>query len=635
MEQASINSHVSLSNSQEADWIFDPPPPSGAIQGGVTSGHVFRPDLDTFVREVIQNSLDQMKQHPVTIRFIFERLDGSHKEDFLNALRWQHLREHIAAAADAGFATISPRLAEGLQRTENTPFTILRIEDYGTVGLVGGEDELGKNFGALCKNTLDTCKDRPFRGGSFGLGKAVLWSFSSISTVLFSSLIEQDSGLRFRFLGRVELPYHETGPQHWNGPGWYGKPEVLGDGQFRAVSSWDVEGEQMATSTRMLRERERGSGTSVLVTGFEEPREEEARPLRDIASDIARSASRWFWPSLKEPDPKLSIYVEAYDNGTEIYNQKVEVSGEETPFVLALSANQFVEELEQQGDVSRSILSFRIPARKACAVGDEEPECDTEPILKVRQGGTEDSPEHKNTVALIRGAGMVVQYRSVAVPLSDKKFHGVLLAGLAGGDTDADKAAEKFFRAAEPPSHREWDGATDRVRAEYKQGSQAGFRRLWQDMESAIVRTCQVAIPPSSEGPERLARLFRMGGKRGGWGGPAKFHVTGVTAYLDGGTWRFSGRVTRESEETKPWEFTVSTWLAGETGKGDPIPIAHLEADQGEIRLGSAAGTLVVPGSVARVGFTGSTRVAEEEEGIIVRNTRIRVEVYPKFRGQQ
>ncbi len=84
----------------------------------------------------------------------------------------------------------------------------------------------------------------------------------------------------------------------------------------------------------MLRQREQGTGTSILVAGFDEPREDEARPLRQIAADISRSVSRWFWPSLKEPHPKLAMFIEVYDNGSERYNQKVEVSSEELPFAL-------------------------------------------------------------------------------------------------------------------------------------------------------------------------------------------------------------------------------------------------------------------------------------------------------------
>lgn len=617
----------------EMDWIFDPLPPSGAIQGGVPSSHVFRPDLETFVREVVQNSLDQRKNELVTIRFVFEHLDGNLKEDLLNALMWQNLRPHIAGAAEAGFATVSPRLTEGLQRAETGALITLRIEDSGTVGLIGGEDEPGKNFGALCKNTLDTCADRPLRGGSYGLGKAVLWSFSSLSTVLFSSLIEDNSAFQCRLFGRSELPYHATGSQRWNGPGWYGKPEVKGNELLRAVSAWGKSAEEVARKAYISRDPERGTGTSILIAGFDEPGEEQPRSLRDVASDIAMSVSRWFWPSLKEPNPRLAVYVEVYDNGHEVYNQKVEVGSEVTPFVLALSTTRFAERLEEQDDVVREMLPFRIPARRTLTDGTEVPERDVKLEVRVRQGGTEDGPELRNRIALVRGAGMVVQYKPVAVPLSDKRFHGALLVGLASGDGEAERAAEQFFRAAEPPSHKEWVGATDRLRAEYRQGAQIRLQGLWRSMESAITRMCEEGTATTSQGPERLARMFRIGGLGGGGGGPAMFRVTGVVAQLDGDVWRYSGRVTRQSEENRPWEFTVGTWLAAETGKGDPIAVTHLEADRGEVQLGPVAGKVLVPGETARVSFSGATCGADEDQRMMFRNTRLRVEIRPRFIG--
>lgn len=622
-----------MSDKLQIEWIFDPIPPSGAIQGGVPSSHVFKPDLDTFVREIIQNSMDQKTNGLVTVNFVFEKMEGHLKDDFLNAIDWQNLRKHVEASAEAGFTTISPRLAYGLQNIESGPLTILRIDDFGTVGLTGGESEPSKNFSALCKNTLDTCEDKPYRGGSYGLGKAVLWSFSSISAVLFSSFINLDSSLKFRLIGRTELSYHITASGQWSGPGWYGKPEMIGQGLNRAASAWDTDAQYVATGSHMLRDIEKGAGTSILVIGFDEPRQEQTRELKEIAYEISRSASRWFWPSLKEPDSRLAVNVEAYENGNEIYNQKVEVSTEESPFVEALSESEFVEKLEQQGDVSKTSLLFRIPAKKPYAGGAEEPECDAQLELRVRQGGTEDSPELKNSVALIRGAGMVVQYLPVPIPLSDKKFHGMLLAGLANGTTTANESAEKFFRAAEPPSHREWDAATDGVRAEYKQGGQARLKGLWQEMTSAIIKMCQESIPASSQGPERLSRLFRIGGQKGGWGGPAKFRIAGITANLEEDAWHFSGRITRQSEENKPWEFTVSNWLAGETGRGDLIPIHHLEVDNGEVVIGPATATVIIPANVSRVSFSGDTIKADKEQRIILRNTKMRIEVRPRFRS--
>lgn len=614
-------------------WIFDPLPPSGSIQGGVPTSHVFRPDLDTFVREVLQNSLDQKAGESVVVRFSFEQLSGSKKQDFLDSTGWCDLREHIAGAAEAGFSTISPRLAEGLQRVEEGPLRLLRVADYGTAGLTGGESEMGRNFGALCKNTLDTCADRPLRGGSYGLGKAVLWSFSSLSTVLFSSFLQEESQLRFRLFGRSELPYHVTGPDAWSGPGWYGVRESTANRLIRAVSAWDASALRIAATARLDRDPDLGAGTSILVLGFDEPGEERSRPPESIAADMALSVSRWFWPSMAEPKPRLVAYVDVHEDGHETYSQKVEISGEAAPFAVTLSAHEFCDAFDEEGDVARRDLDFRIPAKRSRSE-DAGSQVEAKLELRARQGGTEDSPALRNTIALVRGAGMVVQYRHIGVPLSDKRFHGVLLAGLAHGEAGIDEAAEEFFRAAEPPSHTEWVGNTNRIRSEYSRGAQARLTGLWQDLEAEIGRLCRERIPETSAGPERLARMLRIGGRGGGWGGPAMFRVTGLTATLQDSVWSYEGKVTRQSEAAGPWEFIVVTWLAGETGKGDLVPVARLDTDCGTVSIETSRAHVMVPSRDSSVTFRGETRAVSQEQATLFSNTRIRIEVTPRMRGE-
>jgi hypothetical protein len=69
---------------------------------------------------------------------------------------------------------------------ESDCMTGLWIEDRGTTGLVGDEQGSG-NFAALCRDRLFSEKQRAESGGSFGLGKAVLWRFSLLSTVATQS----------------------------------------------------------------------------------------------------------------------------------------------------------------------------------------------------------------------------------------------------------------------------------------------------------------------------------------------------------------------------------------------------------------------------------------------------------------
>ena len=280
-------------------WIFDPARPSGARHGGLATAHIIRSDLDNFVREVLQNARDQrMADHVVRVRFTFHQLSGEAKYQFLAGLGWEQLEPHIYGAAREGGITIGPQLSRALEILENDPLTILRIDDSGTRGLTGGEDDEKENFNALCRHVLVTSEGSGARGGSFGIGKSVLWRFSHLSTVLFSSRTSENLNKGFRLFGRVELPYHVTDNGKWDGAGWYGEGQEVEHSLRRAVSVWGKVAEEVARRVNLFRPVQLGIGTSVLVVAFFEPQREELRELEELAPDILASATRWFWPSL-------------------------------------------------------------------------------------------------------------------------------------------------------------------------------------------------------------------------------------------------------------------------------------------------------------------------------------------------
>src|SRR5690349_20968213 len=96
-------------------WIFDPAPPSGSRRGGLANAQVFDPTLDSFVREVLQNSRDQrLNDNRVDVRFTLTDVSGAELDMLLQAICWPQLREHLAATAIPELVTIGPRLQEGL-----------------------------------------------------------------------------------------------------------------------------------------------------------------------------------------------------------------------------------------------------------------------------------------------------------------------------------------------------------------------------------------------------------------------------------------------------------------------------------------------------------------------------------------
>jgi hypothetical protein len=303
--------------------------------------HVIRAELDNFVREVLQNARDQRRseKETVNVRFTFQELTGGLKEGFLQAMGWEELEPHIEAAAEEGGITIGPQLRRALEVLEDDRLLLLGIEDSGTRGLVGGEDEHGEgaNFNLLCRDELVTGETSETRGGSFGVGKSVLWRFSIASTVLFSSRLTTGRQSRLRLFGRAELPFHETDGEPWLGQGYFGLEEARPGGKRRAVSAWDDEAEEVARQLHLFRGIQLGDGTSILVVGFFEPSQEEPRSAHDIARDVLASATRWFWPSLLGEPPALRVQVDVYENNREVFSEQAEINDEVWPFMVAVA----------------------------------------------------------------------------------------------------------------------------------------------------------------------------------------------------------------------------------------------------------------------------------------------------------
>lgn len=624
-------------------WIFDRVPDSGAVQGGVPSSFALRSELfnlDVFVREVLQNSHDRrVNNHRVNVRFTFHQLDGAAKADFFNAINWSELELHIRGEQSSSTSLMPARLREGLDELAELPLTVLRIDDSGTEGLTGGEDEDEGNFNALCRNTLITSEVRQQRGGSFGLGKSVLWRFSSISTVLFSSLLTADDPQKgFRLFGKAELPYHVTDNVKWSGNGWLGIPDPAPD-RHRAVSAWNESAEEAARTTHLWRPAEMGSGTTILVIGFSEPGEEEPPRLDQLAQNILTSAVRWFWPCMKSPGESLTVSAAVYHNGSQVFSEPARMTTEVTPFIEALSAVETVTAVTAIGEVGEKPLRFSVPARKPSGSDPGHPEVDSGINFRLRLAGRDDSPEQRNRIAVMRGtSGMVVKYHQPSrLPANDRGFHAVMCAGLNHGDSDPDHALEDFLRAAEPLAHNDWRHDTERMQIEYRRGAKARLEKLWRDLDIAVRELCNEPSPSTVQGPGWLAAMFPLGGRGEGAVPRERFRVEQVRAQLDGRTWEFEGRVRKRTDDAQPWKFDVSCWLEAETGKGEAIPITSLEANDSTIRQDGTHWFCYIPASVKRVSFKGATKEVNAE-GITetgVRRTRLRLEVHPSAGGAE
>ncbi len=585
-------------------WIFDELPPSGARRGGQAAEHAFGHTLGAFVREVCQNANDQAIG-PAELDFDLIEFEGAALTQLFEALRWTTLREHLAGAG----RTPTPsgrRIGEFLAKLEHGGRLLaLRIEDHGTVGLTGDEDGEGSHFRALCKDTLFSVKQSDSAGGSYGLGKSVLWSFSGLSTVLFSSQLSvHPKGRRSpRMIGRAELPYHEVDGVGFTGPGWFGRAVDLGDHRWRAESVWSSRASALAGQLGLARSGD-AHGTSILVLGFREPAAEQQSAPAELAVALRRHAAEWFWPAMQSDQRGLAIRVA---------KQAVEP---ETVAALA----PFVDcwrrraeagtRLERPGDIVRVPIPVELP-RPRSGTRRQRGFVD----LLVRLAGDDD--EGSRRLACFRGAGMVVEYRDLAGMSGLRPFHAVLACGRGRtpeGPSEADLAIERFLRDAEPPGHDTWH-ATPAIKDGWTRGAGQVFHRLWDAVFAALRELLAPVVELGPRGPERLRKRFPLG--RSGRAvdkGPSAFHFREFEAALVDEAWRFRGVVEPELG-ARPWHVSISLHHLGEDGaRVRDLPIARLQTEPSlPVELRNGAAEIDVPLGASSLVVSGESTAVDAE----------------------
>lgn len=579
-------------------WIFDTLPPSGARRGGDPSEHAFKHDLATFVREVIQNANDQATGTPVVALDLLE-LQGEALEGFLQAMAWDDLRAHLQAEDHTRTGRRVTRHLTEIKRTGR--LLLMSVADRNTVGLTGGEDDDESHFRALCKDTLFSHKRRTSAGGSYGLGKSVLWAFSGLSTVLFASRLQHDppDHASPRLIGRTELPSHELDGVGYMGTGWFGvpAPAKVASG-LRAVSVWGKPAEALAKKLHLVRGAE--TGTTISIVGFRDPTNDAEASPDELRGAIRSHAAANFWPAMQLKQRRLRVEVD----GMAIDPQQVDAA---RPFVACWQGRERpVEKLEAPGDVVVRPIPIEIP-RQHKGHGPVSGHVDL--IVRLAEEGSAESGIGQ--VAAFRGAGMVVRYWDYqALASALRPFHAVLACGEGRTEepSDADRLIEQFLRLAEPPGHDEW-GPTPLIKDTYIRGYAKALERLRGGVLQGLREVLAPAASQGLQGPERLRRRFPIGRRGSEGSAPSAFLFDGLTARFDGQRWSFSGSL-RPAKPGPPWCATISLHELGEDGKAlGKVDIAEIITGKGvAVSVDEAGAHLDVKAGVAAVSFEGISR---------------------------
>lgn len=588
--------------------------------------------LKTFVREVLQNSNDARldNDEPAQVTFRLKTLRGDELREYLEALDVSTWSEHATLACET---ESGKHISEAMDRIEEEgALRVLTIEDQNTQGLLGAENADESNFTALVRDVLFSSKSGDTSGGSYGLGKAVLWLFSGLSMVVFNSTLSEPSPRDEspRLIGRTRLPTHksENGDTVFQGHGWYG--DVEDDGGARPESLWGEDAEGVADQLRLRRPD--SPGTSIQVVDFRVPTAEERLEDDELADEITKLAIEWFWPAIYRGNLKVSVETE-----DEAYDASVSEYPEYSPFTSCLDERgDETDDLEEPGDVVEKQIPLQVPAKP-----NETGHTDGELALLVRRANREER-DKKNHVAFVRGAGMVVEYYDRdRVVVGNENFHGVLLGGRArsweSDDdlTDEDTVVEEFLTAAEPPQHDEWR-RTEALANAYSRGFKTAVEGIKSDVTDTLRSVVVSNVDRGAAGPERLGNRFRIGNEsRGGDASresPSSQRVTGETNIHFDETydhWVFNGEVEPMNDRYEIREVTVSLIrMAEERATNNRVSVGNISSDTTGVSIslpeenGVQVGRLDPAAGTSSVTFEG---VSEEDLRRV--KTRLKVSV--------
>ena len=542
-------------------------------QKGGTANYAFELNLDTFVREVVQNINDQRlsQKKPVVAEFILEDLSGPRLKLLLELIGWDSgLREHLEGVAK-GDSHQKASAKKALDDVKSGRVRTLTIVDRNTNGLTGGETTKNGNFAMLCRHELVTDSDpKAVRGGSFGIGKSVLWAFSSASSVLFNSIPKEnpEGGIEERFIGRAYLPTHEivkgSSVTTFKPDGWFGHTAETGEDKGIASVRGAEAAKHVANSS--LSRNLLGTGTSILVPFFDNPLDNKEHSLDDLGKSIELSVAKWFWPAIEAGSLESSVAIKTA-GGKEL-KRAVTLPRWVDYFTRSQHAPKGIEVITEEAGAAKSEFGVQFPERIA---KDQHPAFEGTVELCLTKTTEQESDELEkegleNTVALIRGAMMVVQY-SKSLPDSFPDYVGVLHVGRVNGDTEEHKRVENFFRDAEPPAHDKWK-PTKKLKDNYRgSGATQALESLKRNMAEAAKKLLGVSTVIGEKVPKKLAEL--LAGRRKGREKIKRtetFHTNILEVkWIDEGSVRAKATLKRMKGE-KAWMAKVGLSLVNESG---------------------------------------------------------------------
>lgn len=385
------------------------------------------------LRESLQNSWDARLDPRGSIRFEVSDFELS--------------EEQTTVLLDEVFNELPPNCRSTALRgmTNRGRMGVLCIADLGTRGLggpiranVAAPDGTRADFSDFVRN-FGRSSTKGLEGGTFGLGKGVLFSASRAGLCLVYSQARVGEEIEPRLIGLSggDSDYVDKDLTKYTGRNWWG---VLADDDILDPLTGPP-ARALAQMVGIPTPPPDDTGTCIMIIAPEVYKEEDgilpsgANVERGTRIKALRQAAlTWAWPHAIDHGDGPDIHFKFRHESEELAALDPLADRDLRQFALAYT------------DLKATQKGADTPLTKVQALRSKPTKLGT---IAARRSPEDlnGNPQHANTVALMRNPRIVVKYLPISNTSTDHYYHGVFVA-----DPDADKD----FAESEPVAHDDW-----------------------------------------------------------------------------------------------------------------------------------------------------------------------------------
>lgn len=341
-----------MADKQKKLSFFFPSTGGGEAQGGHDPAAEFFEGIESMavVRESLQNIIDAKDPNENTAKASFQLLLIKPKDlPGIDNLVKKYER-CIEATPDK---KVRKKFEHAKQLIiSNKEIPVLKVSDYGTVGLFGGDKDRKGHYYNFMKAIGSTGKTEG-KGGSFGIGKAAYLAASTLKVKFISSIYFNKSKKEYVFQGKVRLISHEEK---------LGSDEKQGTGFLGIQNSPYPIREKSGIPEMFLREKD-VLGTDVYIVGYEEDTRWE--------ETIIKSTLMHFWMAIDKKDIEITV-GKKHINKTNlekmlyaIYENDTTTAENPLPYYLAYKKGKMYE---KESTVLGNMRLYSLKSKYPCGV---------------------------------------------------------------------------------------------------------------------------------------------------------------------------------------------------------------------------------------------------------------------------